>query len=178
MSVPLNLIFPEPGRISVRFRCQKDYMPDANLAAPVLTPRNHARNLKTELHTSPSRDKYSPKALNDGQISGEIFWADAAWASLENDDDKFITFIFPKPEQLNHAIIYWENPSAEILVQYPDGDNWKIATVVKPAGLDRFSTVKLGAELPKTDRIRFFQKSGKGPSGRSNLVWSREIEIY
>ncbi len=178
MSVPLNLISPEPDRISVRFRCQKDYMPDANLAAPVLTPGNHARNPQTKLDTSPSRDKYSPKALNDGQISPRIFWADAAWASQENEDDKFITFTFPKPEQLTRAIIYWEKPSAELLIQYPDGGNWETVAEVKPETNNRVSAIKLGAELPKTDRVRFLQKPGKGHSERPNLLWIREIEIY
>lgn len=178
MSVPLKLICPEPDRISVRFRCQDDYMPDQNLAAPVLTPGNHARNPKTKVETSPSRKKYSPKALNDGQISPEIFWADAAWASQETEDDKFITFKLPKAEQLKRILIYWEKPSAELLVQYPEGNGWKTVAVVKPAGTDQVSSVKPGAELPKTDRIRFLQKLGKGHPERSNLLWIREIEIY
>ena len=178
MSVPLKLICPEPDRISVRFRCQDDYMPDQNLAAPVLTPGNHARNPKTKVETSPSREKYSPKALNDGQISPEIFWADAAWASQETEDDKFITFRLPKAEQLKRILIYWEKPSAELLVQYPEGNGWKTVAVVKPEGTDQVSSVKPGAELPKTDRIRFLQKLGKGHHERPNLLWIREIEIY
>ena len=178
MSVPLKLICPEPDRISVRFRCQDDYMPDQNLAAPVLTPGNHARNPKTKVETSPSREKYSPKALNDGQISPEIFWADAAWASQETEDDKFITFKLPKAEQLKRILIYWEKPSAELLVQYPEGNGWKTVAVVKPEGTDQVSSVKPGAELPKTDRIRFLQKLGKGHHERPNLLWIREIEIY
>lgn len=178
MSVPLQLICPEPDRISVRFRCQADYMPDENRAAPVLTPGNIARAPQTQVTTSPSREKYSSKALNDGQISPEIFWADAAWASQETPDDKFITFQFGKPEQLKRIILYWEKPSQELLVQYPEGSGWKTMATVAPESSELVSKVQLGADLPKTDRIRFLQKNGKGIAGRPNLLWVREIEIY
>lgn len=179
ISVPLKLISPEPDRLAVRFRCKDDYMPDLDLAAPaVLTPGNHARKPGIKLDTSPTREKYSSTALNDGQVSPEMFWSDAAWASLEDENDKFVTFTFAQPEQLSRAIIYWCKPSAELLVQYPAGNGWQTIATVKAKAAERVSAVKLGPELPKTDRVRFLQKPGQGHAERPNLAWIREIEIY
>ena len=178
MSVPLKLISPEPDRISVRFRCQDDYMPDNALAAPVLTPGNLARDPKTTVTTSPSRLRYSPRALNDGQISPDIFWADAAWASTEDASDKFIEFTLPEKRRLKRIVVYWEKASSELQIQYPDGSGWKTVGVLRPEAGGKVSAFVPGAELSPTNALRFLQKSGKGHPERPNLVWIREIEIY
>ncbi len=178
MSVPLNLIAPKPDRISVRFRCQMDYMPDEDMPPVVLTPGNLANNPAVKIDASPSRERYRTAALNDGQISTEIFWADGAWASQETPDDKFITFTLPTQKQLKRVIVYWSALPRQMLVQYPDGNDWKTVATITAKGGDSRSVIDLDASLPGTDRVRFSQKAGDGPADRPNLVWIREIEIY
>ena len=96
----------------------------------------------------------------------------------ETESDKFIEFKLPAAKQLKRAVIYWEKPSTEMLVQYPDGAGWKTVATVTPGPGDRVSAVELAPTLPATDKVRFFQKLGKGPAYRPQLVWVREIEIY
>ncbi len=176
MIVPLKMLENLPNRIAVRMRCdQDDFMPELEQPAVILCHGNVALDPETTVETSVSRADYSSDALKDGQIDRRLPWKIAAWASIEDSEDKFITFNLSHRTTLSRAIIYWEAVSRKITVEVSDGGPWKVVAEVKPdSDVTDINLSKAG----EISRIRFTQKSGDGPEDRPDIMWVREVELF
>ena len=91
----------------------------------------------------------------------------AVFAECRELHDKLVT--------LKRAIVYWESKPSKFTVETDDGSGWKKFSEIVPAG--NVTVVDL-AKAGKIAKIRFVQKAGDGGTGRPELMWVREIEIY
>lgn len=172
-----------PGRIRFQFRADDgayyDFMPERKAGAMVLTPGNMASGAGTRMNTSNAHAQYTPYSLIDGQVSRRLPWAISAWASAEDNNDKWIEFNFKKTETPRIVKIYWEKTSKKVSIQYYLDNKWKTVKDFSPAGKTIASSC---IELPETEApissMRILQRKEDGPEERTDILWVREIEIY
>ena len=143
---------------------------------------NVAREATASVDSSYSGYDASP--VNDGVIIGEgLHWTKEAWASADEAADHFIELKFPAPRTVARAAIYWSldagvpRTSKEVQMQVPEGAGWKTVATLRPAAPAPQSEIRLDAPVT-AERFRLLQPKGKGPEGRGNLLWVREVELF
>jgi hypothetical protein len=128
---------------------------------------------------------YDAEPVNDGIIypAEDTHWTDEAWASAEEQRDHFIELRFAEPREVGRVAVYWSldagtpRTSAEVQVQVPEGEGWRTVASATPTEPVPVTIIKL--EAPVTaEAFRILQPQGKGPAGRPNLMWVREVELF
>jgi len=128
---------------------------------------------------------YDAEPINDGIVypAEDAHWTDEAWASADEQRDHFIELRFAEAREVAKVAIYWSldagiaRTSAEVQVQVPEGDGWRTVATATPAEPVPMTIIKL--EAPVTaGAFRILQPKGKGPAGRADLMWVREVELF
>lgn len=127
---------------------------------------------------------YDPGPINDGIIIGEgLHWTDEAWASAETEKEHFIQLKFLAPVTVSRAMIYWSldagvpRSAQELHLQGFVGGDWQTLKVVR--SLQATPQTQIVLDQPVTaESFRLIQPPGKGPAGRGNLMWVREVELF
>jgi hypothetical protein len=128
---------------------------------------------------------YDAEPINDGIVHppADAHWTDEAWASAEEARDHFIELRFAEPRQVGRVAIYWSldagipRTSAEVQVQIPEGDGWRTVAAAKPTDPVPVTIIPLNPPVAAL-AFRLFQPKGKGPAGRPDLMWVREVEVF
>lgn len=128
---------------------------------------------------------YDAKPINDGVVypPPTAHWTAEAWASAEEEGEHFIKLRFPEPRPVGRVAIYWSldagipRTSAEVQVQVPEGPGWRTVAIATPKEPVPVTIIPL--ETPVTaPAVRLLQPPGRGPAGRPNLLWVREVELF
>jgi len=128
---------------------------------------------------------YDAEPINDGVVypPADAHWTDEAWASAEEDRDHFIELRFAEPRQVGRVAIYWSldaglpRTSAEVQVQVPEGGSWRTVATATPKEPVPATVIPLNPPVTAA-AFRLFQPKGKGPAGRPDLMWVREVELF
>lgn len=128
---------------------------------------------------------YDARPINDGIVypPAMAHWTEEAWASAEEERAHFIELHFPEPRWVERVAIYWSldagipRTSAEVQVQVPEGEGWRTVATVRPPKPVPVTNIRLEPPVIVT-ALRLFQPPGRGPAGRPNLLWVREVEVF
>jgi hypothetical protein len=154
----------------------------------VLDKDRNGMPAKTKLIPTASFDGYTLTPVVDGaRKKQELEWADAAWASTEDDSVHGIEIQLGKPKQGGRFQVTWAYdangdpkihwwPSRNYVIQVKEkaGDDWKTVVEVK----NNQSIVSCHA-LPRTpfSFLRIYQTSGGGPASRPDIMWIGQVEF-
>lgn len=128
---------------------------------------------------------YDPAPINDGVLypAADAHWTDEAWASAETATDHWIELRFDGPRTIGGAAVAWSldggiaRTSAEVSLQVAVDEGWRTLATVKPE--EPVAVTRIRLDEPVTgSRFRILQPAGKGPAGRANLMWVREVELF
>jgi|LSQX01.3.fsa_nt_gb hypothetical protein len=128
---------------------------------------------------------YSAEPLTDGiaHPAADAHWTEEAWASEETAAAHWIELRFDAPRTIERAAIEWSmdagvaRTSKEVSLQVAEGDGWRTVMTITPDAPTPRSEMRLD-EPVTAERIRIYQPGGKGPEGRGNLMWVREVELF
>ena len=127
---------------------------------------------------------YDPSALTDGLTEvADLHWTKQAWASAESATEHTIVLAYKEPRPVARAVIYWSldagisRTSAEVLLQVPEAGGWKTVGELNPETAEAASELRLPQAVTAA-RFRVLQPVGRGPTGRKDLLWVREVELF
>lgn len=155
-------------------------------AAVMEDPRrrgNIAREASVEVDSS--YNSYDAEPINDGVAypAEDAHWTDKAWASAEADAPHWIELRFDRPRTIDRVAIWWSldggipRTSQEVTLQAAVDEGWWNIATLEPDEPTPRSEIRLDQPLT-ADRFRLLQPAGKGPAGRANLMWVREVELF
>lgn len=128
---------------------------------------------------------YDTEPINDGVLypPADAHWTDEAWASAETATDHWIELRFNEPRTISGAAIAWSldagiaRTSAEVALQVAVEGGWRTLATVRPEAPEAVTHIRLDEPVTGS-RFRILQPAGKGPEGRPNLMWVREVELF
>ncbi len=144
---------------------------------------NLAREAAIEVDSSYT--SYDAEPINDGicQPAEDAHWTDKAWASAETEGAHWIELRFDEPRTIGGAAIWWSldggiaRTSQEVTLQMGVDEGWRNVATARPDEPVERTQIQLD-EPVTADRFRIYQPAGKGPAGRANLMWVREVELF
>lgn len=137
----------------------------------------------TKVTTDSNYTGYTPVPLTDGVIDVTgLEWAQAAWASADNDKEHWIELAFPKPTPVSRVAIYWNSEnkvtftSQSYQVQAWVNGTWRTVAAVQdqpamPVSIHTFAPVT-------TDRLRLLQAPKGGSAERAGIMWVTEVKVF
>ena len=156
--------------------------------AVVLDADRNGMPAKTKLTPTSSYSGYSLAPVVDGvRKRQDLSWAEAAWASEEDESAHGIEIQLSKPHrggrfQITWAydtngdasVSWWVSRNYVIQVKANAGDDWKSVVDVK-----NNQSVIGSYPLPDTafSFIRIYQLAGGGHPSRPNLMWVGQVEL-
>lgn len=128
---------------------------------------------------------YRPGPLTDGIAypPDDAHWTAKAWASAETPTPHFVTLTFRKPQRIGRVALYWSldagipRTSTEVRFQARTPSGWHTVATVQPAAPTFLTTFSLPRSVSAA-AFRLYQPPGRGPVGRRNLLWLREVELF
>lgn len=128
---------------------------------------------------------YDAGPINDGIAfpPADAHWTNEAWASAETDGAHWIELRFDGPRTIDRLAIWWSQDagiprtSREVTLQAAVDEGWWNITTLEPREPIARSEVRLDGSVT-ADRFRLYQPPGRGPDGRPNLMWVREVELF
>lgn len=161
------------------------------LAASLVALAAHtvdARNLALNEGVTVSGDSYyfgvyreSEHLLIDGCRESDGLNA-TCWASEETPVPHWVRVDFPESQDVGRVRVYWARfqgrpwVSRHVIVQARHGDTWRNVLDVRNDGNPPFTDHEF--KPVQTSAVRIWQPAGGGPSGRTNLMWVGEVEVY
>lgn len=125
---------------------------------------------------------YSPEALTDGLLwPTDVHWTRHAWASAESPQDHWVQFDWPRTQQVERVIVYWNveddrvYAGRAVVVEIERDGRWMPFASAEPRPGEAATQILLSPTQARA--IRIVQPAGMGSEHRPNLMWVTEIEL-
>lgn len=125
---------------------------------------------------------YSTSVIDDGVIDA-TGGTSTTWASSESSSaPHFVEVHLGGTKEVDYATIHWAfndkrgeyMTSQEVQVQNWNGSSYATIATVKPTSAETETTITFDPVM--TNRLRFYQPTGQGPSSYDRVMWLTEID--
>ncbi|MBI3923007.1 MAG: discoidin domain-containing protein [Armatimonadetes bacterium] len=139
----------------------------------------------TKVTVDSSYEGYNPTPLTDGRINPKTDdWASVAWASEEGATEHWIQLDFPAVQRISGVVIHWAFDSGsyydsqKVLLEVKQGAIWSPVNVSEINRDNSGAKTALRFAALETRCLRIRQPVGGGPTGRPDILWVSEVEVY